>query len=69
MPKMVRVCVGTPTVTLGGESEVIVGFGLLMVKVSAFDVPPPGEGFTTVTEAVPSVTMSLAKIVAVNWCR
>ena len=39
----------------------------LIVKVRAFDVPPPGEGFTTVTEAVPAVAMSLAGTEAVNW--
>jgi hypothetical protein len=38
-----------------------------MVKVSAFDVPPPGEGLTTVAEVVPAVAMSLAGAVAVNW--
>ena len=39
----------------------------LMVKVRAPDVAPPGEGFTTVTETVPAVAMSLAEIAAVNW--
>ena len=38
----------------------------LMVNLRAPDVPPPGEGFTTVTEAVPAAPMSLAKIAAVN---
>jgi hypothetical protein len=55
-----------PAVTLEGESEVALGFGLLMVKVSPLDVPPPGVGFTTVTDAVPAVAMSLAGTVAVN---
>ena len=30
----------------------------LMVKVTAFDWPPPGEGLNTVTVAVPAVAMS-----------
>jgi hypothetical protein len=42
------------------------GSRLVMVKVRALDVPPPGEGFSTVTEAVPAVAMSLAGTVAVN---
>lgn len=40
--------------------------GLLIVKVSPPDVPPPGDGFTTVTETVPAVVMSLAEIAAVK---
>ena len=38
-----------------------------MVNVRAFEVPPPGAGFTTVTGAVPGVPMSLAGIAAVTW--
>jgi hypothetical protein len=30
---------------------------VLTVNVIAFDVPPPGMAFTTVTEAVPAVLM------------
>ena len=52
---------------LVSESEVAVGAGLLMAKVRAPDVAPPGEGFATVTETVPAVATSLAEIVAVNW--
>ena len=37
-----------------------------MVKVRAFDVPPPGVGLTTVTGNVPARAMSLAKIAAVT---
>jgi mRNA-degrading endonuclease toxin of MazEF toxin-antitoxin module len=67
VPVTVRVKAAPPAVALEGESEVALGFGLLMVKVRAPDVPPPGEGFTTVTEAVPGVAMSLAEIAAVNF--
>src|SRR5438046_10765512 len=38
-----------------------------MGKVCALDVPPPGVGLTTVTEAVPAVAMSAAAICAVSW--
>ena len=66
VPLMVRVCAAAPAVADVGESEVAVGSGLLMVKVRALDVPPPGEGFSTVTEAVPPVAMSLAGTEAVT---
>src|SRR3984893_7581947 len=37
-----------------------------MVTVFAFDVPPPGGAFTTVTEAVPAAAMSAAEMEAVT---
>jgi len=37
-----------------------------MVNVTAFDVPPPGAGFTTVTEALPGDATSAAVTVAVS---
>ena len=52
-----RVKAAPPAVALVGESEVAVGAGLLMVKISAFDVPPPAR-FVTVTFTVPAVAMS-----------
>src|SRR3989449_9165664 len=39
---------------------------LLMVNVSAPEVPPPGVGENTVTDAVPAVATSLAGIAACN---
>jgi hypothetical protein len=45
---------------------VIVGTGLLIVKVWALEVPPPGAGVNTVTWAVPANAMSKAEIAAVN---
>jgi len=39
----------------------------LIANVSAFDVPPPGVGFTTVTLAVPGVWIALAGMEAVSW--
>jgi hypothetical protein len=52
-----------------GFTALTVGCGLapaLMVKLTALDVPPPGEGLETVKVAVPAATMSLAGIVAVR---
>jgi hypothetical protein len=66
VPFTVRVKAAPPAVALEGEREVAVGAGLPMVKVSAFEVPPPGEGLTTVTEAVPPVAMSLADTAVAN---
>jgi hypothetical protein len=67
VPFTVRVNAAPPAVALEGESEVAVGSGFLMVNVRAFDVPPPGVGFTTVTNAVPPVAMSLAGTEVVNF--
>jgi hypothetical protein len=67
VPFTVRVNAAPPAVALEGESEVALGFGLLMVKVSPLDAPPPGVGFTTVTDGVPAVAMSLAGTEAVNF--
>ena len=63
---MVKVCARAPTVAEAGERLVIVGTGLFTVKFTEFEVPPPGEGLTTVTETVPAVAMSPADIAAVN---
>ena len=38
-----------------------------MVNISTFDLPPPGNGLTTVTPAIPGVATSLAKTVARSW--
>src|SRR5687768_5009665 len=50
-----------------GEIELNVGAGLLIVNVLAAEVPPPGVGVKTVTEAVPAVAMSAAEICACSW--
>jgi hypothetical protein len=49
-----------------GFSEVSVGTGLLIVKVSGPDAPPPGAGLETATDAVPAVAMSAAVVAAVR---
>jgi hypothetical protein len=49
-----------------GLRPVVAGTGLLIVKVWALEVPPPGVGLNTVTWAVPADVMSAAFIAAVN---
>ena len=66
VPLTVRVNPASPTVFEVGFMEVVVGTGLLIVKVCELEVPPPGVGLVTVTLAVPAVAMSEAVIVAVN---
>jgi hypothetical protein len=39
----------------------------LMVNVCAEEVPPPGVGLKTVTDAVPEVVISEAGMAAVSW--
>lgn len=60
VPLTVRVNDAPPTAALMGEIEVIAGPGLFTVKLTAFEVPPPGDGFVTVTLKVPPVAMSEA---------
>jgi len=66
VPVTVRVKEGPPAVVEVGEILVVVGVGLLIVRVCALDVPPPGAGFTTVIDAVPAVAISPAVIAAVT---
>src|SRR5438046_9987740 len=70
VPFTVSVKAPVPAVALLGTSEPSVGTGLagtLIVNVSAFELPPPGGGVDTRTEAVPAVAMSAAVIVARSW--
>jgi hypothetical protein len=60
VPVIVNVKAGLPSSSTFGLSEVTVGTGLLIVKVSALDIPPPGLGLETVTIVVPAVAMSAA---------
>ncbi len=66
VPLTVNVSPPTPAVALVGEIEVVVGTGLLIVKVWPLLVPPPGPALNTVTVAVPAVAMSAAVIEAVS---
>ena len=40
---------------------------VIIVKLKAADVPPPGAGVTTVTLAVPAAAKSVAVILAASW--
>lgn len=64
VPVTVSVKALLPATTVLGARVVRVGDGLLMVKVSALDVPPPRVGLKTVTLAVPALAKSAAGIVA-----
>lgn len=65
-PFTVSTNVALPAVLLTGEIVVMAGVGLSIVKVSAFEVPPPGAGFETVTLTAPAVAMSVERIAAVT---
>ncbi|HTY77659.1 MAG TPA: hypothetical protein VMI34_07570 [Candidatus Bathyarchaeia archaeon] len=43
------------------------GFTAVMVKATELEVPPPGAGLTTATEAGPAVARSLAGMLAESW--
>jgi hypothetical protein len=66
VPVTVSVKDGPPAVVEVGLIEEVVGTGFLMVNVCAFDVPPPGVGFTTVMDAVPPTVISAAGTTAVT---
>src|SRR5438128_3535801 len=69
VPFTVSVNAAAPAAADAGLRLVVVGTGFgaeEMVNVCAFDVPPPGAGLNTITDAVPTVAMSLAGIAAVN---
>jgi hypothetical protein len=55
-----------PTIPEVGETAVTTGGGLLIVKVCARLVPPPGAGFVTVTLTGPAVLSCEAGIVIVR---
>jgi hypothetical protein len=65
-PLIVSVNAAPPAVAVLGLRLVVVGTGLVTVKVWALEVPPAGVGLTTVTEAVPAAAMSAAVIAAVS---
>src|SRR6266481_5745017 len=64
VPVTVSVNAAPPASSVVGFIDVAVGTGFPMVNVSALEVPPPGVGFTTVTDAVPAVAMSAAVMAA-----
>jgi len=64
VPATINVNAAVPTSSELGFKEEIVGTGLSIVKIAAAEVPPPGPGVTTVTIAVPPVTMSAVVMAA-----
>jgi hypothetical protein len=48
-------------------SDVRFGAELLMARVTELEVPPPGAGLITVTEAVPAFAIFAAGTVTVSW--
>ena len=67
VPFTVSVNCPPPAVAHVGLIELVVGPGLLIVNVCEFEVPPPGAGVTTVTDAVPEFATRAAVTVAVSW--
>ena len=49
-----------------GLSDADGAAGPVMVKVSGLEVPPPGDGLVTVTDGVPALATSLARMAAVS---
>src|SRR5205807_90345 len=66
VPFTVTVKPASPAFLELGEMLVVVGTGLLTVRVCALEIPPPGAGFVTVTENETAVATSAAVIAAVN---
>jgi hypothetical protein len=67
LPVTVSVKSAPPEGMLVGESVLRAGVGLLMVNTETLEVPPPGRGLKTETEADPAVAISLAGIAASSW--
>jgi hypothetical protein len=65
-PLMVRLWAAAPVVAEAGDRLVMTGTGLLTVKFSEFDAPPPGAGLVSTTAYVPAVAWSLALKVIVS---
>ena len=66
-PFTVNVKSPVPAGVADGESELRLGTPPVISNVKALEVPPPGEGLNTVTEALPVLATSEAVIEAVNW--
>jgi len=65
-PLTVRVKLGPNTSAVDGEMLEIEGTGLLTVKVTAAEAPPPGVGVKTVTDKKAAAARSDAGIAAVS---
>lgn len=67
LPFTVSVNPGLPAEMLLGEILAITGTGAdKTVRLSEFEIPPPGAGFPTVITRDPTTVMSLARIWAIN---
>ena len=66
VPFTVRVKAADPGITVAGDTLVIAGTGFWIVTLAALEVPPPGEGFTTVTCPEPVAATSAVVIAAVS---
>src|SRR6266850_3991819 len=66
VPVSVSVKAALPADVPVGDSVESVGEGLVMLNVCAAEVPPPGAGVTTVTDAVAAVARSAAGMAAVS---
>ena len=64
VPVTVRVNALPPASVKLGFKDALTGTGLLIVKVAALEVPPPGGGVDTITIAAPAVAMSAAVMAA-----
>ena len=66
-PVTVRGKDAAPAVAEAGDKAVTLGAGLSMVKVrAAVEVPPPGAGLSTLTDAVPAFAIAAVGIAAVS---
>ena len=68
MPLIVREKLNEPAVTEAGESELIVGTGVVRGRSTDVDIPPPGGGLSTQTgtENKPFCAIASAGICAVS---
>lgn len=66
VPFTVNVNDAEPAAIVLGNNDEIVGTGLFIWNGTPDDVPPPGPGFVTVTDGVPVVVISVARIAAVT---
>lgn len=66
LPSTVKVNAGPFALAEAGLRVAMAGNGLLTVNVLEVDVPPPGVGLRTLTEAVPLAAMSDAVMTAVS---
>ncbi len=66
-PLTVRVKAAPPAIAEAGAIEVIDGSGLVVVKFTLLEDPPPGAGLVTLTGATPADAIRVAGTCAVSW--